>query len=139
MDGGSAGGSRHQQSENHELQAFLMQNSCCSEIKDDEEDFEDGFKKMKGGFNNREKMMGSTIRDLGNTIKEAKNFLKSKKAGELQLDQINQEGMLDDESALDSQRPLSEMLGGEDNLSQIQHQMSSCLENADEEDQQTTT
>lgn len=79
--------SKLQQSENHELQAFLMQNSC-SEIKDDE-DIEDGFKKLKGGFNNREKLMGSTIRDLGNTIKEAKNFLKSKKAGELQLDQIN--------------------------------------------------
>ena len=65
--------------------------------------------------------MGSTIRDLGNTIKEAKNFLKSKKAGELQLDQINQEDFLDNESALDSQRPISDMLNGEDNLSQIQH------------------
>ena len=65
--------------------------------------------------------MGSTIRDLGNTIKEAKNFLKSKKAGELQLDQINQEDFLDNESAIDSQRPISDMLNGEDNLSQIQH------------------
>lgn len=66
-----------QQSENHELNAFLMQG--CSELKESE-DHEDGFKKMKGGFKNREMMMGSTIRDLGNTIKEAK---KSKKAGEL--------------------------------------------------------
>ncbi len=33
----------------------------------------------------RELMMGSTIRDLGNTIKEAKNFLKSRRAGELEL------------------------------------------------------
>jgi hypothetical protein len=31
-------------------------------------------------------MMGSTIRDLGNTIKEAKNFLKSRRAGDLDLD-----------------------------------------------------
>lgn len=30
--------------------------------------------------------MGSTIRDLGNTIKEAKNFLKSRKAGDLELE-----------------------------------------------------
>jgi hypothetical protein len=34
----------------------------------------------------RELMMGSTIRDLGNTIKEAKNFLKSRRAGELDLE-----------------------------------------------------
>jgi hypothetical protein len=47
---------------------------------------DDGFKKLKGGFKNREMMMGSTIRDLGNTIKEAK---KSKKAGEIQFSKIN--------------------------------------------------
>jgi hypothetical protein len=47
---------------------------------------DDGFKKLKGGFKNREMMMGSTIRDLGNTIKEAK---KSKQAGELQFSKIN--------------------------------------------------
>lgn len=34
----------------------------------------------------RELMMGSTIRDLGNTIKEAKSFLKSRHAGELDLE-----------------------------------------------------
>jgi hypothetical protein len=43
----------------------------------------------------RELMMGSTIRDLGNTIKEAKNFLKSRRAGELDLE-IEQE---DDDAA----------------------------------------
>lgn len=32
---------------------------------------------------NKEKMMGSTIRDLGNTIKEARNFLLSKKGAAL--------------------------------------------------------
>ena len=42
----------------------------------------------------RELMMGSTIRDLGNTIKEAKNFLKSRRAGELEL-----EMELDDDDA----------------------------------------
>ena len=67
-------------------------------------------------------MMGSTIRDLGNTIKEAK---KSKKAGELQFSKINTDDIQDedleeDESYLDSQRPVSEMmLGADDNISQI--------------------
>jgi|LauGreDrversion4_2_1035121.scaffolds.fasta_scaffold268266_2 hypothetical protein len=42
--------------------------------------------KLKGGFKNREMLLGSTIRDLGNTIKEAK---KSKKAGELNFEKIN--------------------------------------------------
>lgn len=86
--------------------------------------------------------MGSTIRDLGNTIKEAK---KSKKAGELQFSKINADDIQDEDleeegSYLDSQRPVSDiMLGGaDDNMSQIQHQMSACLENADEEDQQNT-
>jgi len=43
-------------------------------------------------------MMGSTIRDLGNTIKEAKNFLKSRKAGdlELELDPASDENGIDD-------------------------------------------
>jgi hypothetical protein len=87
-----------------------------------QEDFEDGFKKLKGGFKNREMMMGSTIRDLGNTIKEAK---KSKKAGELQFSNINADEIQDEEleeegSYLDSQRPVSDiMLGADDNISQI--------------------
>lgn len=87
--------------------------------------------------------MGSTIRDLGNTIKEAK---KSKRAGELQFDKVNHDNIQDDEvfedeeeSYLDSQRPVSEiMLGAEDNMSQIQHQMSACQENEEQEEQQTT-
>jgi hypothetical protein len=46
----------------------------------------------------KELMMGSTIRDLGNTIKEAKNFLKSRKAGdlELELDPASDENGIDD-------------------------------------------
>jgi len=66
----------------------------------------------KGG--SKEMMMGSTIRDLGNTIKEAKNFLHSKNSGDLDL-----------ENDLESQRMMSE---------NQEHQMSACLENADEED-----
>ena len=78
----------------------------------------------------QELMMGSTIRDLVNTIKEAKNFLKSRRAGELEL-----EIELEDEDAaglvLDSQRLQEE---GDDPL----QQMSACLENAEEEDHLTT-
>lgn len=75
--------------------------------------------KLKGGFKNREMLLGSTIRDLGNTIKEAK---KSKKAGELNFEKINSDCIQDDEedgSFLDSQRPISEMMLGvpDDNLS----------------------
>jgi hypothetical protein len=47
-------------------------------------------------------MMASTIRDLGNTIKEAKNFLRSRKAGELDLEMEGDEDNSIDELGLDS-------------------------------------
>jgi len=76
-------------------------------------------------------MMGSTIRDLGNTIKEAKNFLKSRRAGELDLNLEDADDDAIDGLGLDSQR-----LPGEEEEDGLR-QMSACLENADEEDQMT--
>lgn len=76
--------------DNSELHAFLADSNNPSADPKEGEDF----KKLKSGlFNNREVLMGSTIRDLGNTIKEAQNFLKSKRAGELQIDQMMIEGV----------------------------------------------
>lgn len=81
---------------------------------------------MLGGGSHKEKMMGSTVRDLGNTIKEAKNFLLSKKGAAL-----FEEG--EEDGCLESER--SGLLGDDVLL----HHMSACVENADEEDLQTTT
>ena len=63
-------------------------------------------------------MMGSTIRDLGNTIKEAKNFLRSRRAGDLDLDLEDPDDEAIDCLGLDSQRLPEE----EDGL----RQMSAC-------------
>lgn len=78
----------------------------------------------EGGLSTgKEMMMGSTRRDLGNTIKEAKNFLKSRELKGVIAEE-------DDGLGLDSQRF--------DEGDAMQHQMSACLENAEEEDQLTT-
>ena len=115
-----------------------MENASEVDLNGEDQDLHQLFAKTGP---KKEMMMGSTIRDLGNTIKEAKNFLKSRKAGDLELEldpAASEENNVNDHD-LDglglgsSQQQLFED-GDEDGLGQ----MSACLENADEEDHLTT-
>ena len=111
-----------------------MENASEVDLNGEDQDLHQLFAKSGP---KKELMMGSTIRDLGNTIKEAKNFLKSRKAGdlELELDPASDENGIDDLDGLglgSSQHQLFD--DGVDGLGQ----MSACLENADEEDHMTT-
>lgn len=98
-------------------QHLLMSGMGSSQL--DEGSEQKDFSKMLLG---KEKMMGSTIRDLGNTIKEAKNFLMSKKGADL----FQEDGVI-----LESERSLQ-------NEDEVLQGMSACVENAEEEDNQTT-